>query len=332
MLHYCLVGMMEFTNVLFFDIVREQLADVEHLMRASPSDAHPNLAAAIEHLLSSGGKRVRPTIVLLVGNMLGAPPRPNAHMAAAVEMLHTATLVHDDLIDGARFRRGIPTLNAQWTPGATVLTGDYLFAHAASLASRTGSLVLMGKFSETLMKIVNGEITQLFHSRVEKTREAYYNRIYAKTASLFQLSAEGPAILSGVGGQVVQGMKEYGRSIGLAFQIVDDVLDFTGDQARVGKPIGSDLRQGLITLPSLCYLELHPEDPDMQAFLAGDRLDQPGIDRLLTAIRSSGSIEKAMEEAAQLVEDGISNLSGLKASPEREALHDLAQYVVRRSI
>src|SRR3989337_3925810 len=198
-------------------------------MRAMSNGHHPDLKKALDHLLSSGGKRIRPAVALLTGGMLGADPGRLIALAAAIEMLHTATLVHDDLIDGSLLRRGNPTLNAHWTPAATVLTGDFIFARAAKLAASTDCLPLMKLFAETLAVIVNGELTQLFSSRGIASREDYDKRIYAKTASLFEMSSRAAAMISPVEEAVVENMLKFGRNIGMAFQIVDDILDFTGD-------------------------------------------------------------------------------------------------------
>ena len=146
----------------FMDLVIDQIPKVENRMRKSVNDHNPELKNAIDHLLSSGGKRIRPTVTLLTGGMLGADQEICIILAAAIEMLHTAILVHDDLIDGALLRRGISTLNARWSPAATVLTGDYLFARAAKLAAETGSIEVMQLFADTLATIVNGEINQMF--------------------------------------------------------------------------------------------------------------------------------------------------------------------------
>src|SRR5574340_107402 len=155
-------------------------------MRSQAEGHHPDLRAALDHLVASGGKRIRPTLTILTGRMLGADEDRTVTLAAAIELLHTATLVHDDLIDGSLLRRGIPTLNSKWSPAATVLTGDFIFASAANMATRTNSLEVMGIFSRTLMTIVNGEVNQLFTSHCSTDINDYYHRIYAKTASLFE--------------------------------------------------------------------------------------------------------------------------------------------------
>jgi geranylgeranyl pyrophosphate synthase len=322
---------MEAKTVTFFDIVRDGLDKVEARMRECPEDHHPKLAHAINHLLSSGGKRIRPTIALLVGGMLEADHDRLVTLAAAVEMLHTATLVHDDLIDKSILRRGFPTLNAKWTTGATVLTGDYLFARAADLATQVQSLPLVSRFSGSLMTIVNGEITQLFRTASDNPRDDYFRRIFAKTAALFEMAAEGPAMLSEVNEDEVLAMRTYGHNIGIAFQIVDDVLDFTADPKQIGKPTASDLRQGLITLPTLYYLESNSDDEDLAALMNNGHLAGKKIERLIEAISTSGATEKALQEAATFTEDAIKQLMRFPAGLEREALVELAEYVVQRT-
>lgn len=325
-------GMMEPTTATFFDLVRDRMPRVEARMRQTPGEHHPELSTAIDHLLSSGGKRIRPTLVLLACNLLRAPEKRAVILAAAIEMLHTATLVHDDLIDGSMVRRGIPTLNAEWTPGATVLTGDYIFARAALLAAQTGSLAVMEAFARTLMTIVNGEITQLFRSESGDRRADYLARIYAKTASLFELAAEGSALLSRSEASTTESMRDFGYDVGIAFQIVDDVLDFVGEQEKVGKPVANDLRQGLITLPTLYYFESFPDDPTLGQLLAGRQPAEPEMDRLIDAIRTSGAIERSLEDAQRYAESARENLGRVPGGPERQALQDLANYVVERPL
>ncbi len=316
----------------FIAPIQDLLPLIETRMRQQADDRHPDLQAALHHIINAGGKRVRPTVVLLVGNLLGADQEKLLTLAAAIEMLHTATLVHDDLIDGALLRRGNPTLNAQWSPAATVLTGDFVFARAAKLAAETDSVAVMKQFAETLAIMVNGELTQMFDSRGLPSRENYYQRIYAKTASLFELSAYAPALLSSqVTEPLRQQMRQYGRLIGNAFQIIDDILDFTGQQAAVGKPIGSDLLQGLITLPALYYIENHPADERVQRLLQEGYHNQSNTRSLVEAIRESEAIAQAHAEAVSLVEEATTLLADFPDRPERYALAELAQYIVNRT-
>jgi geranylgeranyl pyrophosphate synthase len=332
MLGDCLLGNDHLNNISFFSPVQEGLQETEELVRSQSYGAHPDLGTALEHLLSSGGKRIRPALALLVGQMLGAPRDKITTLAAAVELLHNATLVHDDLIDGALLRRGNPTLNARWTPPATVLTGDFIFARAAKLAADTDHLPLMKLFAETLAVIVNGELTQLFSARGLTSRENYYKRIYAKTASLIEMTTRTSAMISPVDESVVESMRVYGYNLGMAFQIVDDVLDFTGEQAEVGKPVGSDLLQGLVTLPAIYYAEAHPDDPDVICLTSGCYSEHERMERLVLAVGKSSGVKKSLEEAEGYIQKALHPLEGMPACIERQALHDVARYIVTRKI
>jgi geranylgeranyl pyrophosphate synthase len=319
-------------EVNFINPVQDQIMLVEERMRAKMDGHHPTLDAAISHLLASGGKRIRVTLTLLTGGMLGAHIENLVSLAAAIESLHTATLVHDDLIDGALIRRGIPTLNAQWSPAATVLTGDFIFARAAQFAAETNSVSVMRLFAQTLATIVNGEVRQLFESRGNTSREDYYRRIYAKTASLFKAATASAAMLSSVSEDQVAIVGQYGYEVGMAFQIVDDILDYTGKQITMGKPVASDLRQGLITLPALYYIEGNPGDPDIKAILQNEYCDDDCIRRLVDAIRGSGAIQKALEEAQESIDRAVKLILEFPKTDERQALIDLARYIVSREI
>ncbi|MBN1454553.1 MAG: polyprenyl synthetase family protein [Anaerolineales bacterium] len=320
------------STVTFLTPVQEQVKLVEERIRAQARESHPDLRAALEHLLASGGKRVRPTVVLLVGNMLGGPEEKLVTLGAAVEMLHTATLVHDDLIDGSLLRRGLPTLNARWSPAATVLTGDFMFARAAKLAAEADHLPLMKLFAETLAIIVNGELTQLFTSRGLINRENYYQRIYAKTASLFEMSTRAAAMVSPVDEEMVGTMRNFGYETGMAFQIADDILDFSGDQTAVGKPLGSDLLQGLVTLPAIYYAEANPDDPEVKLLAEGGWANQDRMERLVNSIRQSDAIQRSMQEAEAFIKRALEKLSPLHPGIERNALEELAKYIIDRRI
>lgn len=319
-------------KVNFFDIVQDQIPIVEGRMREQSNGHHPDLEMALNHLLASGGKRIRPTVTLLVGGMFGAHIEHLVTLAAAVELLHTATLVHDDVIDGSLLRRGSPTLNARWSPGATILAGDFIFARAAKLAAETESVEVMKLFAKTLSTIVNGEITQLFISKGLVNREDYYQRIYAKTASLFELCTVAPVFLSGGDENTISSMQKFGYEVGMAFQIVDDILDFTSQQNELGKPVASDLRQGLVTLPALHYLEMVPDDPDMKVVIENRIVSEESIMKVVGAIKESGAIRSALEEARRFSERGLESLRNLPDTEERQALEALALFVVNRHI
>jgi geranylgeranyl pyrophosphate synthase len=264
--------------------------------------------------------------------MLGAPEEKLITLGASVELLHTATLVHDDLIDGALLRRGMPTLNARWSPAATVLTGDFLFARAAKLAAETDHLPLMKLFAETLATIVNGELTQMFSARGVIDRDNYYQRIYAKTASLFEMASLAATMVATEDEEMRGFMKIFGYEVGMAFQIVDDILDFTGDQSTVGKPIGSDLLNGLVTLPAIYFAEENPDNEDVSSLPEGGWKDTDRVQRLVDNIRQSSAVQQSMEEARQAIRRALKALSEAPASQEREDLEDLAKFIVDRKI
>ena len=314
------------------DPIQERLQQIDALIYSHVNSNHSALAMALYQLVASGGKRIRPRLTLLIGNMLGADPEPLLRLAAAIEMLHTATLVHDDLIDSATLRRGQATLNAHWSSAATTLTGDFAFACAAQLAVQANSFPVMRLFTETLGTMVNEEIIQLSSKKGITRREDYYHWIHAKTASLFELATGAAALLSPVDESVVAAARKFGHEIGMAFQIIDDVLDFTGEQATLGKPVGNDLRQGTITLPALHYLEAHPDDPTLISVVNRNGHTEASLERLIQAIRQSGAIEPTIREAESFVKCSLVTLEAFPDSPERQALAEIARKVVPTSL
>jgi len=321
-------------NKLFFQsLVASDLITVEKRMREQAKDHHEDLSAALDHLIDSGGKRIRPNITLLIGKMLNGDLNSLITLSAAIELLHTATLVHDDLIDGSLLRRGIPTLNSKWSPAATVLTGDFLFAKAAFLAAETDSLPVMKLFSNTLSTIVNGEIVQMFSSRCNPDRNEYYQRIYAKTASLFETSSLAAALISNCDEITKENIRQYGLQLGLAFQIIDDIFDFTSDQQQIGKPVGGDLLQGLITLPAILYFEENKNETIVKEFFENNCIPTKSIiNQLINDIRNSDAISRSLEIAKQHSEKSISAILQLSDSIYRQALIQMAHFVTEREI
>jgi len=315
----------------FIESIEEDIAQVEERMLSRSSGYHQELEAALKHLLSSGGKRVRPMVAVLTGTLLGAEKDKLITLGASIELLHTATLVHDDLIDGALLRRGNPTLNSNWSPAATVLTGDYIFAQAAELAAEIGSTQVMSLFAQTLTTIVNGEVRQLFSRKGITTREEYFRRIYEKTGSMFVLATHAAAQLSGAKGSEIEAAKSYGHEVGKAFQIVDDILDFTGDETRLGKPIGGDLQQGVLTLPTLYFTEENPDHPELKAVMNGKGKSDL-IEKVITDIKNSRAIHRALEDARLYAGRAVEALDGLPPGEDRDALRELAEFVVEREI
>jgi len=316
----------------FQNLVADEIVAVENLMKEQARGYNDDLQAALDHLISSGGKRIRPNITLLVGKLLNGDISRLITLSAAIELLHTATLVHDDLIDGSLLRRGIPTLNSKWSPAATVLTGDFMFAKAAKLAADTESVPVMKLFANTLGTIVNGEITQMFSSHCLGDIDLYYDRIYSKTASLFETSTTAAAIISNANRTQKEYLRQFGYELGIAFQIIDDVLDFTSNQEKLGKPVGGDLRLGLITLPAILYFKSTPNDELTNEFFKFDCNPPLTIlEELIQKIRISSAIQESFEKANAHIEFCLRALHHLPACIERDALEELACFVTQRS-
>lgn len=333
------------TNTLFAPI-RPGLRQVEAKLRAVDSTLFAPLAEAFLTLIGSGGKRLRPALALLSaefnGPMQGSAQYPAViALAASVEMLHTATLVHDDVIDGALLRRGAPTLNARWSGVSTVLAGNYLFGTAARFSAETGDMRVIRLFSDTLRTIVDGELRQLKDRyNFLQPRENYYQRIYAKTASLFCAATQGAAILSQLPEERIHDLHQFGYNFGMAFQIIDDILDFTGDHETLGKPAGSDLHQGTLTLPFFHYLQQHPdperllatlEEAQREADSGNPAIWDETIASLVHDLRNSAAIEAAREEARHFLSRAVENLSSLPDNAYRSSLLGLCEFVVKRT-
>jgi geranylgeranyl pyrophosphate synthase len=313
------------------ELIGSELQQVDAVMREPAAGQHEAISVALDHLVGAGGKRLRPALVLLSAHVCGAPQSAAVTAAAGVELLHTATLVHDDLIDHSLMRRGSSTLNALWSPGATVLTGDYLFARSAYLIAGAGSVRLLQRFAETLMVLCNGEVTQMFNGcSTAMSRKRYEQRIRAKTGSLMAFSCESGAILADCDGVETRALRLYGEELGLAFQIVDDVLDFAADEVTLGKPVGSDLRHRLVTLPLLFFLETQPEHLAVQQALQGAR-SEAVLAEAVQAVAESTAIPRALSQAQAHVKQAKEALGCLPESPYRASLHDLADFVVRRT-
>ncbi|MGC9346850.1 MAG: polyprenyl synthetase family protein [Anaerolineae bacterium] len=312
-------------------LLRDDLGEIGALMLEACSELPRAIRLPVEALINRGGKRLRPALVLLSSYMYEADHNDAVLTATAIEMLHTATLIHDDFIDKAEKRRGVTTLNATQIPAATVLTGDLIFAEAARLIAHTNNTTLVTRFAETLSTICSGELHQLFEGRKGQlpTEEAYYDRIFAKTASLFALATESGAILSRQSVEEVSRSRKVGELLGEAFQIADDVLDIAGDAAILGKPVGNDIRQGIITLPVLLYSETHPHDDRVRALLNGG-VDTITFDNLLQDLRASGAGDRAMIRATSHVASALDLLRTHPDSPYRRAMEEIATFAVNR--
>lgn len=314
--------------------VQGDLARVEETLAVIKQADFPWLADMLAMVLDTGGKRLRPALALLAGRFGAYNIDLLAPLAASIELLHTATLVHDDVIDAAMTRRGRPTVNSSFHNAATVMLGDYMFAHAAELVARTKNVRVVRLFAATLMKMATGELSQDMSAYdYSQSVMNYFSRISGKTASLFVTAAEGGAIVSRVRDTWTKRLREYGEALGMAFQIVDDILDFTGDEREMGKPVGSDLMQGTLTLPALLMIERYPKDnPIRRLFRDGARGDrkQLYLDQALTLIRESDILDESYRVAYDFRDRALAALEGLPKGEVRTALSDIAYYVVDR--
>lgn len=331
--------------------VRFGLEQVEAKMQTVENSLFAPLATAFVDLIGSGGKRIRPALALMAAefgrSLQGTPEYVRVvAIAAAVEMLHTATLVHDDVIDGALLRRGAPTLNSSWSQGATVLAGDYMVARAAELSAETDNMRVITIFSDTLNTIVNGELRQIFaRNDYYQDKEGYYQRIYAKTASLFSAATESAAVLSALPEASIQHLKDFGYNLGMAFQIVDDILDFTSSEDSLGKPAGSDLRQGTLTLPFFYFLQAQPNPELLMAELdevheLAEEAEAEGrtspawnalVDRLVTEVRTNGAVGHARQEADLFLMRARDSLRTLPDNVYKQSMLSLCDFVVQRT-
>ena len=312
--------------------VRNDVGLVDELIASLKPDDFPFLARMLDHLLEAGGKRVRPAVALLSGRMGDYSLDHLVPLAASIELLHSATLVHDDVIDAAPTRRGRATANSLAGNAASVMVGDYMFAHAAELIARTGNIDVIRLFARTLMEMATGELHQDLgaYSYGQGMRE-YFNRIYGKTASLFATAAQGGAMVSGLDEAQALSLREYGENLGMAFQIVDDILDFTGDSSEMGKPAGSDLMQGTLTLPALLLIERNPASNPVKRYFDG-RNKTKNLESALQMIRDSDILEESFKVAYDFRDKALralEDVTGGEASA-RESLGDVAYWVTQR--
>jgi geranylgeranyl pyrophosphate synthase len=312
-------------------LVQPGLERVEASLAALAVTDDRVLGPMLSTVLPGGGKRLRPALALLIGRMGRTDPDALNHMAVGVELLHTASLVHDDIVDDSDTRRGAATLYARVGNALAVLVGDYLFSQAAQECVATGELRVVQLFAETLGAMARGQIdeanSQLHGQDAWRTltRDDYYRTIAGKTGSLFVLACQGTGLLAGLDERQVNALRQYGESLGLAFQVVDDILDFTSTEQELGKPVGSDLRQGTITLPVILLRD--SDDLDGRYHAAFDSDD---VDLQVLLVQQSGAITSAYAEAEALVSRARQALEMLPAGTERDALDALARFVTQR--
>jgi geranylgeranyl pyrophosphate synthase len=319
--------------------VQRDVERVDTLLRSLRPENFPFLANILDHLLDAGGKRARPATTLLAGRMGHYNLNLLVPLAASIELLHTATLVHDDVIDAAPTRRGKATANALADNAASVMIGDYMFAHSAELVARTGNIDVIRLFAKTLMEIATGELQQdLSAYEYGQSTLQYFNRIYGKTASLFATSAQGGAMIAGLSNEQALALRAYGENMGMAFQVMDDILDFSGNEDEMGKPVGSDLMNGTLTLPALLLIERYPDDNPVEKFFDGDHDKQEHLKLAIEMIRQSDILDESLavahdfrDKALKALESPLlATLNSPAATEARKTMAGLAHFVTDR--
>ena len=314
-------------------LLAEDLAAVETLIHqhmTSPVGVIPNLAA---HLIDAGGKRIRPLITLASARLFGGGGDGPRKLAAAVEFIHSATLLHDDVVDVSSMRRGRKAANLVWGNSASVLVGDFLFARSFNLMVETGDIQVLDILARAASVIAEGEVMQLAAANdAETTRERYMEIVAAKTAALFAAAAKSGAVAAGRAGIEAAALETYGRELGLAFQLVDDALDYGGLSATMGKNAGDDFREGKVTLPVVFARDAGDEGE--RAFwrrvLGGERSDDD-FHRALALVKRHNAIGLTLDAARAHAANARAVLASLPANAYREALADLPEFVVERA-
>jgi geranylgeranyl pyrophosphate synthase len=319
-----------------FAMMRPDLERVEAKLQEAARIDFPAVSDLVLGLVQAGGKRLRPLVLLLAGRAFDSDPATLVTAGAGVELLHTASLVHDDTVDRSALRRGRPTLNSVLSSGAVILLGDFLFAQSAMLAAATNSPRVVSIFASTLADICDGQLREMFVAhRLDQTREEYERRIYGKTASLFAGAAEMGAVIGKAPEQTVQALRQYGADVGMAFQIVDDVLDLREREDTLGKPAGHDLTQGTVTLPTIIYASGLSEGAAamerLRGVVSGELDDRASVEQVVHEIRNSGALEAAMAEAEGFAERAKEKAAYAFESETHEMLIEVADIAVDRS-
>jgi octaprenyl-diphosphate synthase len=317
----------------FFKLIEDGMAQVEEELARQSRAGIPLIDSIGRYICDSGGKRIRPAILLLGAKMCGYDGPIGPRLGAVIELIHSATLVHDDIIDNADVRRGRASVNAQWGNEITVLMGDWLYMTSFSLALGERQLKVLDVLIEATRKMVEGELMQLsFNGDLNITEEQHLDISMRKTAFLFSACSQLGAILGSAEEKQEEHLRVYGLNVGLAFQLVDDVLDLTSNENTLGKPVGSDLKEGKLTLP-LIYLmrDGEPRHRDLVRDALRDKtLDAPSRDAVLRLVREYHTAERVLEKAHAYAQKAKNCLKSFPASEARNALLSIPEYIVER--
>lgn len=316
----------------FYRVVAEDFQAVDEIIRQQVVSRVPLVQKIGDYIISAGGKRLRPLLVLLSGRALGYQADDLRLLAATIEFLHTATLLHDDVVDMSGMRRGRATANAQWGNAPSVLVGDFLYSRSFEMMVELGSMSVMQILSHATRVIAEGEVLQLSKVRdASTTEETYMEVIRGKTAMLFEASTHSAAALAQTGDSQRQALQRFGDHLGIAFQLVDDLLDYRGDASELGKNVGDDLAEGKPTLPLIHAMRSgSPAQAELvaQAIRAGDASQLPAI---LDIVQSTGGMDYTLACARQQVSQALAQLQQLPDNTYTQAMAALAEFALARS-
>jgi octaprenyl-diphosphate synthase len=319
-----------------FSLVRHDLTLVEQQFKREVSDASPVVSSVVRYLQEGGGKRVRPTLVLLASRLVSGEAGPSAiRLASVMEMLHTATLIHDDIIDEARVRRGRASANAKWGNDITVLIGDWLYMTAFDVSLRERNFDVLDALTNVTRLMVEGEIIQLsLIGNSAITEPEHLDIVRRKTAYMFSTCAEVGGIVAGATPKERHALARYGLSVGIAFQLIDDVLDLISTEAKLGKPVANDLREGKLTLPLIYLMEKgHPGHRDMIETVIRERgFISVSREAILQLVHEHGTLERARVEARKYASEAVDALSIFPSSQYRQALMSVPRFITERDM
>ena len=317
----------------FFQSVDKDFADVDQLIGQSLTSAIPLVEQIATYLIAAGGKRLRPLLVLLCAKACGYEGREHIKLAAVIEFLHTAMLLHDDVVDASDLRRGRKTVNAEWGNPASVLVGDFLHSRAFEMMVDIGNLRIMEILSHATNTIAEGEVQQLANLRnLELTEKTYLEVISRKTAMLFQAAAHAGAVLSRANSPTETALRDYGFHLGLAFQLIDDVLDYEGDAEDLGKNIGDDIAEGKVTLPLIVAMK---NGDKRQTSLIRETIKSGGTDNLgaiVSIVNDTGGITYTLASASSEKDKALASIQDISSSIYRSSMEKLVGFVLERPV
>jgi octaprenyl-diphosphate synthase len=313
-------------------LVDQDLKEVDSVIRTRLASDVVLINQIAEYIVSGGGKRLRPLVVLVASRACGSSGGRHAEAAAIIEFIHTATLLHDDVVDGSTLRRGRETANEVWGNEASVLVGDYVYSRSFEMMVALGSMRVMDVMAGATNKIAEGEVLQLLNAHdADTTQERYFEVIYRKTAKLFESGAQIAAILAGAPTAIEGAMARYGRHLGTAFQLIDDVLDYSSDSEQLGKNLGDDLAEGKPTLPLIYALRVGNEEQRRVIRRSIEHGTSTELAAVTAAIESTGGLAYTARLARQEAALAVEALAELPESAYKQALRELADFAVERN-